>query len=118
LFPDPFSPVQLAYVPAGTSFMQPDWTGHYVSSGFGSPKVPAGLAMFGGVPPEGDAAVPPRYLIQFIGDAGSQHLAGVGIGDDGLYVTTMVPSGEAGSVVLRLHYDPSDAHPVVARATT
>src|SRR5690606_35307446 len=117
LFPQPFSPVQLAFVPAGTAFMEPGWAGHYVAAGFGSDEVPAGLAMFGGQPPEGDAAVPPRYLIQFMGEANAQHLAGVGIGDDGLYVSPMVPLGEQGSVVLRLRYDPDAAHPVIASET-
>lgn len=118
LFPQPFSPVQLAFVPAGASFMEPGWAGHYVAAGFGSDEVPAGLAMFGGRPPEGDAAVPPRYLIQFVGEPNAQHMAGVGIGDDGLYVTPMVPLGEQGSVVLRLRYDPSAAHPVVTNASS
>lgn len=118
VFPHPFSPVQLAWVPAGTPYMAPDWGGHYVAAGFGSETVPAGVAYFAGAAQPGAAATPPRYLVQNLGGDGAQHFAGVAVGPDGLYVTPMLPIGDLGGVVLRLRYDPETAHPVAAKPTS
>ncbi|HEX7002314.1 MAG TPA: PQQ-dependent sugar dehydrogenase [Trueperaceae bacterium] len=117
VFPDPFSPVQLAYVPEGADYMAPGWSGHYVAAGFGSANVPAGVAFFGGAGDGDKLTTPPTYLVQSMAGPNLQHFAGAAVGDDGVYVTPMVPLGELGGVVLRVRYDPQAAHPVVAKAT-
>jgi hypothetical protein len=117
VFSEPFSPVQLAWVPPRAPFMQPDWGGHYVAAGFGSADVPAGVAYFGGATEAGLAATPPRYLVQHLGAANTQHFAGVAVGPDGLYLTPMLRLGDLGGVVLRLYYDEERAHPVPAKPT-
>jgi len=116
VFPQPFSPVQLAWVPPDAPFMAPGWAGHYVAAGFGSTAVPAGLAYFGGTAEPGHAATPPRYLVQHLGAPDDQHFAGVAVGPDGLYLAPMLPLPGLGGVVLRLYHDPERAHPVAAKA--
>ncbi len=117
VFAEPFSPVQLVWVPPGAPFMEPGWGGHYVAAGFGSTNVPGGVAYFGGAAEAGMVATPPRYLVQSLGAPNSQHFAGVAVGPDGLYVTPMVPLAGLGGVVLRLYYDEEHAHPVTAKPT-
>lgn len=117
VFPEPFSPVQLAYVPAGAPYMAPGWSGHYLAAGFGSVNVPAGVAFFGGAGEGDKLTTPPMYLVQSTAAPNAQHFAGVAVGDDGVYVTPMVPLDGLEGVVLRVRYDPDQAHAVVAKAT-
>lgn len=113
IFPRPFAPVQLDYVPAAAPYMEPGWLGHYVAAGFGSKNVPSGVALLGGAPTADKANTPPRYLIEHIGPEGTQHFAGVALGPDGLYAVPMLPIAGTSGAVLRLSYDPQAAHPAV-----
>ncbi|HZW28307.1 MAG TPA: PQQ-dependent sugar dehydrogenase [Trueperaceae bacterium] len=117
VFPEPFSPVQLAWVEPRAPYMEPGWAGHYVAAGFGSENVPAGVAYFGGAASSGMAATPPRYLVQWLGPPGEQHFAGAAVGPDGLYVTPMLPLGDLGGVVLRVYFDEQRAHTAAAKPT-
>ena len=116
VFPNPFAPVQLGFVPDGAQFMAPTWVGSFVASGYGSKHVPAGVAAFAGDSAEAAPADPPRYLIEYLGPSGSQHFAGVAIGPDGIYLTPMLPLDGASGAVLRLSYDPlHEHHPQVSK---
>ena len=118
IFPNPFAPVQLDFVPAGAPYMEPAWTGSFVAAGYGSKHVPSGVAAFGGEAQPDALADPPRYLVEYQGPRGSQHFAGVAAGSDGLYLTPMLPLDGASGAVLRLSYDPQASHtPQVAKAT-
>lgn len=113
LFPNPFAPVQLDFVPAGLDFLAPDWGGHFVSAGYGSRHVPSGVAVFGGAASDNRAATPPRYLIEYRGPVSEQHFAGVALGNDGIYAVPMLPIAGTSGAVLKLSYEPARAHPVV-----
>jgi len=61
--------------------------------------------------PEG----PPRPVLEYRGDS-QQAIAGVAMGDDGLYAAELLPVRGRSSSVLRLHHDPANAHEVVIGA--
>ncbi|HEX7185063.1 MAG TPA: PQQ-dependent sugar dehydrogenase [Thermoanaerobaculia bacterium] len=65
--------------------------------------VPYGLA-------EGRMLGPPRYLVRYRG-AGRQVVAGLALGEDGVYFAPVLPDRQGRSAVLRASYDPARPHP-------
>lgn len=111
VFPRAMGPVQTAWVPAGTHFMDPDWSGHFVSAIFGTKEIPGGIISYGGTD-DNDLDRSPSFLIENVGPRQTQPFAGVAVGPDGLYVVPMLDVGGGGGAVVRLYYDPVHAHPV------
>lgn len=112
VFPRSMGPVQTAWVPGGLEFMDPDWSGNFVSAIYGTDEIPAGIIRYGGW----DAVAlnrTPAFLIESLSPPKSQYFIGVAVGPDGLYVVPMLPLTEDGGAVVKLRYDPAGPHPVL-----
>lgn len=105
------APVQTIYLPPDADFVGDDWRDRFVSAVFGGKGTNSGVIAYAGVTSRRPPDVP-RYLLEFLGEPGTQHFSAVAIGPDGVYTAPMVPDAKGGSPVLRIRLDPETAHTV------
>lgn len=113
VFTPAIGPVQLAHLPADSTIVDEVWRDGFVTAAFSSADTSAGLVAFGaasGRPPH-----LPQYLLEYTGKYGTQRFAAVAVGPDGIYTAPMVPGPDGSSPVLRIRYEPSQAHPVTVQ---
>lgn len=105
------SPVQTTYLPTDSAFLDPDWDDMFVSAVFGGKRSNAGVI---GYQDRDDEHPPtlPRYLLEHVGEPGTQHFSALALGPDGVYTAPMVPGATGSSPVLRIRHDPEAAHAV------
>jgi len=101
-------PAQMDYVPFGSPAMPPEQQGRFLIavSGMRSPGV---LALPYDMPGRRVSA-PPEILVRYRG-SGTQIVAGVAVGPDGVYFAPVMPDIRGGSAIYRLRHDPARAHP-------
>jgi hypothetical protein len=118
VFVPTISPVQTGYLPTGVDFSGDDWRDRFVSAVFGGKGTAAGVIGYSGVTP-GRGPDVPRYLLEYVGERGTQHFSALALGPDGVYTAPMVPGADGTSPVLRVRLDPTTSHPVhvMPRAT-
>ncbi len=108
VFVPTISPVQTTYLPSDAAFVDATWRDRFVSAVFGGKGTSTGVVGYGGATDR--APDVPRYLLEYVGEPGTQHFSAVALGPDGVYTVGMLPGEDGTSSVLRLRYDPSAAH--------
>jgi hypothetical protein len=108
IFPS-VGPVQMEYIDKGTTVVPT----HYQRMLFvacSSPRYP-GVVRLGYDPDTAAALTPPARFIDYVG-SGLQAVVGVAAGPDGLYFVPLFPDRMGRSAILRVRYDPINAHTV------
>ncbi|MCB1122860.1 MAG: PQQ-dependent sugar dehydrogenase [Verrucomicrobiae bacterium] len=119
------SPVQMDYNPGlakQAGFPEP-WSSSFFVALSGSPTEPPGPSYHGakalvglGVDVEkGKLISKPDPLLRYRG-SGYQLIVGTALASDGLYVVPLMPDSEGNSPILKLTYDPENAHPYQVNA--
>lgn len=104
------SPVQMAFIPEDAPFVGDDLRGTFAFAVFGPEEVNPGVVALRYDFERGKVLRPPRYALEYVGQ-GLQHVTGFAVGPDGLYAVPNVPGPDGESVILKLRYDPANAHP-------
>jgi glucose/arabinose dehydrogenase len=112
VFKPTLAPVQLDFLSEDAALFPERYRNSFYFAAYGGEVHLTGVVTFR-YDFEADAvASVPTHLLAYRGEA-LQRVLGVAFGPDGLYVVPAVPDAQGVAHVLKLRYDPRDAHPVV-----
>jgi glucose/arabinose dehydrogenase len=103
-------PVQVDYYAGGSAALPARYAGRYFIA-LSAPKATGVLALPYDLSRRHMAGVP-SHFVKFVGE-GTQAVAGVGVGPDGLYFAPIMPGRGGRSAVFKVAYEPTRAHPVL-----